>query len=376
MADVFERIYGQPHVREFLRASTSGRRTTHAYLFTGPAGSNKTQAAFALAAALICPEDGCGSCADCTRIMDRKHPDVRFYQPEGANSYLVEQMREIVTETELAPIQASRKIFILDRIELMGPSAANAFLKTLEEPPADVTFILLGRTRESVLSTIVSRCIVVPFRHIPATEAAAIISQNTGASPELAKIAIEASTGSIANAMAFLQSNEHLAFRQEVLSALLSLEKSDLWDVIGQARELTLAAKAPLDKMRALREAERAKNEDLLSKTTLKQLEKRDERELKAGSLRAFGRMLAITASFLRDVLAVCAGTPELVINYDVADGIREVAERVSEAQVIQALSAVEDCRDALARNVSPETCVDALLLQIGEALYGSHSPC
>ena len=188
MADAFENILGQPKVREFLRASVVSERVTQAYLFVGPAGSNKTQAAYALAQALMCPKGprgprggSCGACDRCGRILRRKHPDVRYFAPAGANGYLVEQVREIVADTALSPIQADKKIYILDRGDQRGASAANAVLKTLEEPADDVVMILLGRTRESVLPTIVSRCQVVPFRHIPASEAAGIVAQNTGA---------------------------------------------------------------------------------------------------------------------------------------------------------------------------------------------------
>ena len=188
MADAFENILGQPQVREFLRATVAQDRVSHAYLFTGPAGSNKTLAAYALAQAIMCPKGAngprggnCGACDCCRRIMRRKHPDVRYFAPEGAGGYLVDQIRDIVADTALSPIQADKKIYILDRVDQLGASAANAFLKTLEEPADDVVMILLGRTRESVLPTIVSRCQVVPFRHIPASEAAGIVAQNTGA---------------------------------------------------------------------------------------------------------------------------------------------------------------------------------------------------
>ena len=117
MADVFESIYGQPRVRDFLRASVAGDRVTHAYLFTGPAGSNKTQAAYALAAALVCKDGGCGTCEECQRIARRKHPDVRYFAPEGAAGYLVDQVREIVADTSLAPIRADKKVYILDRVD-------------------------------------------------------------------------------------------------------------------------------------------------------------------------------------------------------------------------------------------------------------------
>lgn len=375
MADVFDQIYGQPRVRDFLRASVAGGRVTHAYLFTGPAGSNKTQSAYALAAGLLCDQSGCGVCEVCERVKARKHPDVRYFAPEGAGGYLVEQIRDIVSDTSLAPIQANRKIYILDRVDLLNAAAANAFLKTLEEPPDDVVLILLGRTRESVLATIVSRCSVVPFRHIPAAEAAAILAQKTGASPELAKIAIEACGGSISRGVDFLKSNERLAFRREVLGMLARLDTADTWDILGMASELVVLAKAPLDSVRAAHEAQLAENADFLAKSAIRQIEARNKRELTARSMESFKQITAITASFLRDVLAVCAQTPDLVINYDVRDDIEAVAARTSEPQLARALSAVRACDEAISYNVSPETCLDALLFEIGEALYGTHSP-
>ncbi|MBO7702737.1 MAG: DNA polymerase III subunit delta [Eggerthellaceae bacterium] len=375
MADVFDQIFGQPRVRDFLRASVSADRVTHAYLFTGPCGSNKTQSAYALAAAILCDQKGCGTCEVCNRVKARKHPDVRYFAPEGAGGYLVEQIREIVADTALAPIQSHAKVYIIDRVDLLGSAAANAFLKTLEEPPEDVVLVLLGRTRESVLPTVVSRCSVVPFRHIPASEAAGILSRRTGASPELAKIAIEACGGSITRGIEFLKSNERLAFRRGVLDAMARLGAADSWDVIGMGAELVGLAKAPLDSVREAHEAQLAENADFLAKSAIRQIEARNKRELTARSMEAFRQITAITASFLRDVLAVCAGTPELVINYDARDTIEEVAARTSEPAVVRALDAVATCQDAIAYNVSPETCLDAMLFEIGEALYDPNSP-
>ena len=375
MADVFSQIFGQPRVREFLRASVASNRVTHAYLFTGPAGSNKTQAAYALASALICKNNGCGACDECAKIARRKHPDVRYYAPEGAGGYLVDQIREVVSDTSLAPIQAKRKVYILDRVDLLGTSAANAFLKTLEEPPDDVVIILLGRTRESVLPTIVSRCSVVPFRHIPATEAADILAQRTGASFEQARIAIEACGGSITRGIEFMKSNERLSFRRQVLDVLARLDTSDSWDLVSEASDLVVAAKAPLDSVRAAHEAELAENADFLAKSAIRQIEARNKRELTAKSLESFRQITAITASYLRDVLAVCAQAPELVINVDIRDVIEATASRTDEAHVARALEAVNECDMSISYNVSPETCLDALLFEIGEALYGSHSP-
>ncbi|MBE6472441.1 MAG: DNA polymerase III subunit delta [Coriobacteriaceae bacterium] len=375
MADVFDQIFGQPGVRDFLRASVEADRVTHAYLFTGPTGSNKTQSAYALAAGLLCEHKGCGTCEVCAKVNARKHPDVRYFAPEGAGGYLIEQIREIVADTALAPIQSHSKIYIIDRVDLLGSAAANAFLKTLEEPPEDVVLILLGRTRESVLPTVVSRCSVVPFRHIPASEAAGILSRRTGAAPELSKIAIEACGGSITRGIEFLKSNERLAFRKGVLDSIARLGTADTWDVIGMGAELVSLAKAPLDSVREAHEAQLAENADFLAKSAIRQIEARNKRELTARSLESFRQITAITASFLRDVLVVCAGTPELVINYDAREAIEEVAARTSEPAVARALEAVATCQDAISYNVSPETCLDAMLFEIGEALYDTNSP-
>ena len=382
MADAFENILGQPQVREFLRASVASERVTHAYLFTGPAGSNKTMAAYALAQALLCPKGPhgprggeCGACDICRRVKRKKHPDVRYFAPEGAGGYLVDQIRDIAADTVLAPIQADRKIYILDRVDLLGVQAANAFLKTLEEPPSDVVLILLGRTRESVLPTIVSRCQVVPFRHIPASEAAGILAQNTGASREKARIAIEACDGSITRGIESLKSNERLAFRARVLETLALLRNAADWDLVGQAGELVVLAKAPLDVVRAAQEEELAENADFLAKSAIRQIEARNKRQLTAKSLESLRQLTAIIRSWLRDVLAVCAETPELVINVDARGAIEDAARATDEARVAAALSAVRRSDEAISYNVSPETCIDALLFETRDALYRPRPP-
>ena len=250
MADAFENILGQPQVREFLRATVAQGKVSHAYLFTGPAGSNKTMAAYAFAQAVLCPKGAsgprggnCGACDACRRIMRKKHPDVRYFAPEGAGGYLVEQIRDIVADTSMAPIQAHKKVYILDRVDLLGVQAANAFLKTLEEPQGDAVMLLLCDNRENMLETIRSRCIgwhLQPFRTIPASEAAGIIVQNTGASREQARMAVEACDGSITRAVEFLKSNERMAFRVRVLEVLGCLRKADDWDAVGFASDLVV----------------------------------------------------------------------------------------------------------------------------------------
>lgn len=372
MADVFDGIFGQPRVREFFRASIASGRVSHAYLFTGPAGSNKTAAAYAFAQALLCKNNGCRTCDDCKRIERRKHPDVHFYAPEGAQGYLIEQIREIISSVSLAPIRAQGKVYILDRVDLLGVKAANAFLKTLEEPVPGVTFILLGRTREGVLPTIVSRCQVVPFRHIPALEAAGILSQKTGVTPQQARIAIEACNGSITRAITFAKSAERSEFRARIMEVLANLPLADARDALEYAAELIERAKAPLDNVRTQQSEELAESADFLTKAALKQVELRHKRTLTMATKESLNQMTSIIRSWLRDVLMIASGTPELVINVDQRQALEIAAQKVTPAGIMSALREAYKTDEALSYNVSPETCLDALLFSIREVLHGS----
>ena len=375
MPDVFDGVFGQPRVREFFRAAVHSGRISHAYLLTGPAGSNKTAAAYAFAEALICSKGGCRSCDDCRRVERRRHPDVHFYEPEGAQGYVVDQIREIVSDVPLAPIRAQRKVYILDRVDLLGTQAANAFLKTLEEPVPGIVFILMGRTREGVLPTIVSRCQVVPFRHIPAMEAAGILSQRTGVPAEQARCAIEACDGSITRAFAFAKSTERAEFRARVLEVLACLEHADDRDVLEYAAELIERSKAPLDNVRTAQGEELADSADFLSAAALKQIELRHKRALTMATRRSLCQTTAIVRSWLRDVLMVVSGSSDLIINVDARDAIETAALRTDAPALLGALREAYRTDEALRYNVSPETCFDALLFSIREVLNGSGSP-
>lgn len=385
MPDSFRNILGQPKVRDFLRSSTSTDRISHAYLFTGPAGSNKTQAAYAFAQAILCPKNDlstkgseCGTCENCAKVKRRSHPDVHYVSPEGANGYLIEQIRGLSADISLAPILASRKVYIIDRADLLGHSAANAFLKTLEEPPDDVVMILMARTRDSVIETISSRCQVVPFRHIPPSEAAGIIAQNTGATTEQAAEALEACSGSITKSIEFLKArgNERMFFRTNLLRMLSKIDSMNSWELLMEARDVVEKSKAPLDTLRAKQEEELAKNQDFLAKSQIRQIEERNKRRLSNETSEALKQALSIMSSWLRDIAVVCAGDPQLVINRDFADEISALAPYTDVAKISSALREVEDIKIALGYNVSPETCFDVAFLKMKEVFNGAGSTC
>lgn len=338
MADVFDGVLGQPRVREFFRATIASGRVSHAYLLTGPAGSNKTSAAYAFAQAILCEKNGCGECDDCARVLRRRHPDVHYYAPEGAQGYLVEQIREIVSDVSLAPIRAKSKVYILDRVDLLGTQAANAFLKTLEEPVPGVVFVLLGRTREGVLPTIVSRCQVVPFAIFPPESGGNPFPKGWG-NPRACRMAIEACDGSITQAISFAKSSERTEFRARVMEVLAGLSVADARDVLEYAAELIERAKAPLDNVRTEQSEELAESADFLTKTAMRQIELRHKRALTQATRTSLRQMTAIIRSWLRDVLMVVSGTPELMVNIDQRSAVEAAAARVNVEGLMRALA-------------------------------------
>lgn len=377
MADAFDGIVGQPKVRDFLRATVASDRIIHAYLFTGPAGSNKTQAAFAFAQAILCPKGPsgprggqCGSCDICRKVARRTHPDVVYVAPEGAGGYLVGQVRDLIASVAMAPIQAKRKVYIVDRADLLSVQAANAFLKTLEEPPEDVVIVLLARTAESVLPTIASRCQTVPFRTIPQSEACALVVQNSGASASEARRALAACDGSIERAVGLLGSTEQRSFRGRVLAVLGCLERSDDWDVVGYGRELLGLVKLPDDTLQAKLQEQLDENRDFLSKSAIRQLEERNKRQITAKTTAQMRMLGSVARSWLRDVMVCSAGQEDLVVNDDVAAQIRSVAVHGDTARAAAALAAVDRFLQAIPYNVSPETNIDSLLFEIRRCLF------
>lgn len=370
MSDVFSGIWGQPKVRDYLRNATAADALSHAYLLCGPAGSGKVAAAYALAAARLCACGGCGTCETCKRVLRRRHPDVRYFEPEGAAAYLVSQVRDIMADVVLAPIQADAKVYIINRADLLNPASANAFLKTLEEPPAGVMLILLARTVDAVLPTIVSRCQVVPFRTVPEEEAIGMVSQGAGVTKERARMALAACDGSAERAVAFAKSNKSMAHMREVFEMLGSLRHCDDWDIVSLSKKLVGSAGAPLDEVRREQEEYLEANADFLSRAAVKQIKERDERAAKAAARQAQVTEMALLKSWLRDVMVLCIGAPDLVVNTEVRTALEDAASHTDEARVAAAIRAVDDAIETLSRNVSPQTCMDALLFDIREVLY------
>lgn len=361
------RLETQPRVREFLARAVASGRASHAYLFVGAPGSGKLDAAWALAQALLCENGGCGACDACVRVARHTHPDVHHLAPESATGYLIAQIRDLLDDVALAPIRAQRKVYIIERAEQLRANSANALLKTLEEPPAGVTFILLGTAQDTILPTIVSRCQCVPFRTISPVVAAHDVERATGLPLARCRMAV-AVAGSPARAEAFLKSADRQEARRVMLRALDALPRADEADILAAAKELLAAVRAPLAEVKSTQQAVLDQNADYLSRGALKQLEDRHKRELNARERSGIMEVLAAARSLLRDVLATQELTGADVVNEDAADIVDRLSRVASLTGTLRALDAVTAAEHAVNRNITPQLTFEVMLFDIRKA--------
>ena len=324
-------------------------------------------AATALAMCAVCPNGGDGSCDECIRVAHRTHPDVHWLVPGSVTGYLVDQVREIIDGVSLAPARADRKVYIMERAGLLRGAAANALLKTIEEPPADVIFILVARSEETVLPTIVSRCQVVPFQ-VVAPGAALSEVMRSGASEREARIALSVA-GTPMRAVEFLASDSRRKVRRSVVRIMGELARDDSWDVLQSARELLDGARVPLADVRDAQEAALKQSSDFLTSAALKQVEAANKRELSARERSGMMEVLAAIDSVLRDVLLRCEDVAEPIVNADAADVVDRLAAATNTQGALRALEATNRAADDLEHNVSSQLTLEVMLLSIKEAL-------
>lgn len=325
---VFEGIAAQDSALRVLQRALKVDRVAHAYLFEGPSGVGKERAAIALACALLCPKARGGercTCSACERVRAGNHPDVRVFRPrdEGDRNLQVELIRsELLPFTKFAPFEAEAACVIFPEADVSFPihhaEAANALLKTLEEPRARVTFLLLSERPDRLLPTIRSRCQRVRFRPLPSSTLVRIMESHDV--PEAVR----------APAVALSQGR---ADRALALSADNLVEK--LIDLVLRIDE-AVAAGRPGDLLDLARE-----------------LADSDQLEL----------LLSALSLFYRDVAHIALQTPEPNLAFPhLTSALSARAQSLGALACAQRVEAIAAAAEAIDRNANAEIALDALL--------------
>jgi DNA polymerase-3 subunit delta' len=361
---VLDQVPGQDAAMAFLRGAAE--RPHHAYVLAGPEGSGKSLAARAFAAALLCPDGGCGECRNCRLALRDQHPNEFLIEPEGRDIHVDTIRDEVWHPAYRTPPEPGRKVFLIREADRLSPSAADTLLKVLEEPPADAVFLLLSARAHELPETIWSRCHVVAFT---ALSEAFVVDQlvSEDVPEERARVAARLSGGNLGRARRMAVDRDGLGFRDTAIAALELCERGPAGAL--EAAELVVAAAADHKKgmSRDLEEElapfldEKGRPEEAY-RGSIRRIETRFARRQRRAERDFVDRVLLAASALLRDRVVSGVGAPrDVLLNPDhpVAGG--EVTAAVA------GLGAVEEARAALADdvNLNHRLLVERAFLQV-----------
>lgn len=306
------------------RALATGH-TAQAYLLTGAPNIGKTHLALELAAALNCTggEPPCGRCWSCAHTTQGTHPDVAIVEPDGAH-IKIDQVRSLQRDLSLSPYRGRWRACIIPDFHLATTEAANALLKTLEEPPAHAMLVLTTTDASLLLPTIVSRCQVLALRAVPVDQVERALVDRWQVREDRAQLLARLSAGRMGWAIRAAQDPAILADREQHLETLLGL--------LRQGRAARIAAAERLAKLDTLPD------------------------------------VIRLWQAWWRDVLLVQNGCEDLVANVDHLDALRRWAARGGADRAPAALREAETALSRLEQNVNPRLALEVMLLGWGIA--------
>jgi DNA polymerase-3 subunit delta' len=329
----FAGILGQERAVARVRRAWVAGRLPQAYCFAGPSGIGKRTTALALAQAVNClapvaggtgADDACGACVACHKIGGGLHPDVVEVRPEGKTVITIDQVREVTGRATLRPYEGRRPVWILDPADLMQEPAANALLKTLEEPAGASLFVLVTAAPSALLPTILSRCQVVRFDPLGEAHLREILAGH-GRTPPDAAAAAALAGGSAERALA-LDVAEARATRERLVA--------QVWDALDSPVAILKCA------------------EELA----------RDRAALEAA--------LTILAGFTRDLgVAKMGGTSAPLVSADRQPETARLAAGYPLSAILDIFAAQIEAQRAVARHANPRLTAERMLLRMRQAI-------
>jgi DNA polymerase-3 subunit delta' len=249
MSSVFDNLIDQEVVIKTLKeaivaskdVSNNSQNMTHSWLFTGPAGSGRSNAAIAFAAGLLCEQGGCSTCINCTTAIDGSHADIELVRTEGL-SIKVDEVRELITRTSWSPSIGNYRVVVLEDADRLTESAANALLKVIEEPGARTVWLLCAPTLTDVIPTIRSRCRHLTLRTPSIKAVTHLLIERDGIDPKMAEFAANAAQGHIGRAKYLATNEEARKTREKILSIPFTVK--DLASAFEAANTLVELAKS------------------------------------------------------------------------------------------------------------------------------------
>jgi DNA polymerase-3 subunit delta' len=374
---VWDTLVGQRRAVEGLRSAAAGQGMSHAFLFTGPPGSGRSNAAVAFAAALQCEQQppGCGVCHSCHTVLAGSHADVTVVRTDRL-SIGVDEVRELVRRSALAPVGRRWQVMIVEDADRLTDQAANALLKAIEEPTERTVWMLCAPTVEDLLPTIRSRCRMVTLTTPSAEEVADFLVRTDGVESALASYCARASQGHIGRARALARDEGARNRRKEVVSiparltslaacmnAAQNLVETTQEEADLITRELDARERADLDASYGVVERGRRPREYAPAAAALERAQKT---RAKRRHLDVVDRSLMDLVSVYRDAIAVATGGGGPLVNEEIRRDIDQVVGASTPELNLRRIGWVFDAREQMLEfNVPVPLALESLMVAL-----------
>ena len=372
---VWADLVGQHRAIDVLWPAAGGRGMSHAWLFTGPPGSGRSNVAIAFAAALQCEQAGCGDCHACHTAILGSHADIALIRTEKL-SIGVAEVRDLVRKSALRPAGGGWQIIIVEDADRLTEQAANALLKAIEEPTRHTVWMLCAPTVEDVLPTIRSRCRQLTLATPSSTAVADFLIRSDSVEPALAAYAARASQGHIGRARALARDEATRNRRREIVSVPLKLTTlgacmqaaSNIADVAKEeaeaiTSELDAREKADLDTTYGVVERGRRPRE---YGPALSALDKSQKTRAKRRILDVVDRGLMDLVSVYRDAIAVAAGAPGALVNEEIRGDVEELARTSTPELNLRRITWVFEAREQMLEfNVPVALALESMMVAL-----------
>ncbi|RJQ32977.1 MAG: DNA polymerase III subunit delta' [Actinobacteria bacterium] len=363
---IFKSIVGQDQALSKLKKDISLKTITHAYLFFGPDGIGKKMMAKSFAKAIICPNGG-DTCNCCQRIEKEIHPDCSIYTPEG-NFVTIDEVREITRLASMVPMEAKTRVIILDEADCLTEPAANALLKTLEEPPGHNVFILITSNVDAVIPTILSRCRLVKFNTIKSNLIKEVLNQKFSLTKDEIEQICRLCGGVLASATQMASNPWHLKLRGLVLDYSSGRKLAQPNDFVNEMMEL--CKKSANESLENNIDNEIISQQFAVDRSHLSHLKKvikqKEKRQAAKQSAKAYEEALDYLASWYRDLLVYSESkSSDLLINLDYFDEIQKSCQNVDGLDKVKSIEDIQSAQKLIRLNVNTHLVMENLLMNL-----------
>ncbi|CAM3160797.1 DNA polymerase III subunit delta' [Nocardioides dubius] len=372
---VWSTLVGQRPMIASLQQAAAGHGMSHAFLFVGPPGSGRSNAAVAFSAALQCESQGCGTCHSCTTALAGSHADISVVRTEKL-SIGVDEVRQLVRTAALAPAGARWQILIVEDADRLTDQACNALLKSIEEPSERTVWILCAPTVEDVLPTIRSRCRLVTLATPAPADVAEFLTRSLGVPGDLASYAARASQGHIGRAKALAKDEDTRNRRREIVSWPVRLV--GLRQCMDAAARVLEAAKAEAESITSELDAREKKDLDAAYgvvergrrpreyNPALSALEKGQKTRAKRRILDVVDRGLMDLASVYRDAIVLGTGGHSDLVNEELRGDLERLVRVSTPESNLNRIEAIFTAREQMLEfNVPAALALESMMVSL-----------